>query len=91
MDAAPGLEREEMAEIPCREVIGSLNYITRLCHPSIAFGVGDLSQYVSNPGRAQWKILQMLGDFVVTQRDVVLPFRSPPSGTRQLVMVYDTN
>jgi hypothetical protein len=91
MDAAPGLEREEMDEVPYREVIGSLNYITRLCHPSIAFGVGDLSQYVSNPGRAQWKILQMLGDFVVTQRDVALTFRSPPSGTRQLVMVYDAN
>jgi hypothetical protein len=61
MDAAPGSKHEEMTKVPFREMIpgemiGSLSYIARLCHASIAFGVSDLAQYVSNYGRSHWKI-----------------------------------
>ena len=91
MDAASAEERGAMSEFPFREMIGSLSYITRLCHPSMSFGLNDISQHVSNPGLAHWNLLKHLGDFAAGQREAGLLFRSPEEGTRQLVMIYDAN
>ena len=91
MDAASARERESMRGVPFREMIGSLSYVARLCHASIAYAVNGLAQYVSDPGLSHWKLMQHLGDFVVTQRDRGLIFQAPAKGTRQLVLVTDAN
>ena len=43
MEAADEEERREMAAKPYRQVIGSAAYPARLCHPSIAYALSELS------------------------------------------------
>ena len=91
MDAASAKEREIMRGLPYREMVGSLSYIARVCHASIAYAVNGLAQYVSDPGVSHWKLMQYLADFVATQRETGMVFRAPERGTRQLVLVCDAN
>lgn len=43
-------EREEMKTIPYSSVVGSLMYAQVCTRPDIAFVVGMLGRYLSNPG-----------------------------------------
>ena len=48
-------EREAMCEFPYQSLIGTLMYaMLATQQPDIAFAVGALSKYSSNPGRAHW-------------------------------------
>ena len=48
------LEKESMKNIPYASVVGSL-FCARVCtRPHIAFVVGVLGQYQSNPGMDHW-------------------------------------
>ena len=47
-------EREAMREFPYQSLIGTLMYAMLATRPDIAFAVGALSKYSSNPGRAHW-------------------------------------
>ena len=42
-------EREQMENIPCALVVGSLMYAQVCTRPGIAFAVGILGRYQSNP------------------------------------------
>ncbi|RVW26298.1 Retrovirus-related Pol polyprotein from transposon TNT 1-94 [Vitis vinifera] len=48
-------EREEMKTIPYSSVVGSLMYAQVCTRPNIAFVVGMLGRYLSNPGSQHWK------------------------------------
>ncbi|XP_059595813.1 secreted RxLR effector protein 161-like [Vitis vinifera] len=49
-----GLEMEQMKNIPYASTVGSLMY--QVCtRPDIAFVVGMLRRYQSNPGKDHWK------------------------------------
>ncbi|RVW87197.1 Retrovirus-related Pol polyprotein from transposon TNT 1-94 [Vitis vinifera] len=48
-------EREEMKTIPYSSVVGSLMYAQVCTRPDIAFVVGMLGRYLSNPGSQHWK------------------------------------
>jgi hypothetical protein len=91
MNASSAIERKAVAALPYREMVGSLTYNARLCHPAIAFGTNGTAQFVSNPGMAHWKLLKHLGEFAATQRDAGITFRAPEAGTRQLSLVFDAN
>lgn len=63
-------EKDDMANIPYCELIGSLMYTAIATHPDIAHTVTALSQFLENPGRAHWqaaqrvlKYLKGTGDF----------------------------
>jgi len=44
-------ERQEMKNVPYRELIGSLGYISQCTRPDIAFAVSKLAQFSANPGK----------------------------------------
>lgn len=47
-------ERQGMKNVPYRELVGSLGYISQCTRPNIAFAVSKLAQFSSNPGRKHW-------------------------------------
>ena len=49
------LEREHMKNIPYASVVGSIMYAQVCTRPDIAFVVGMLGRYQSNPGLDHWK------------------------------------
>jgi hypothetical protein len=91
MAARDEAERNAMKGLPFREMIGSANYPTRLCHPAMAYALNEVSQHVCDPGLDHFKILKIAADFLVTQKTEGLTFRVPEPGTRQLVLVTDAN
>ena len=63
-------EKDDKANIPYCELIGSLMYTAIATHPDTAHTVTALSQFLENPGRAHWqaaqrvlKYLKGMGDF----------------------------
>ncbi|RVW55098.1 Retrovirus-related Pol polyprotein from transposon TNT 1-94 [Vitis vinifera] len=48
-------EREEMRTVPYSSMVGSLMYAQVCTRPDIAFVVGMLGRYLSNPGSQHWK------------------------------------
>lgn len=47
-------ERADMRTRPYRSLIGCLLYVATRTRPDMTYAVGNLSQYVENPGRADW-------------------------------------
>lgn len=44
-------ERQAMKNVPYKELVGSLGYISQCTRPDIAFAVSKLDQFSANPGR----------------------------------------
>ena len=47
-------EREYMKKVPYQSAVGSLMYAMLGTRPDIAYAVGAVSQYNSDPGKAHW-------------------------------------
>lgn len=47
-------EKIEMKNIPYRQAIGSLLFLTMITRPDISFSVNVLSRYCENPGKEHW-------------------------------------
>ena len=50
-------EAQEMKIIPYRELIGTLLWLANCTRPDIAYAVGTLAKFTSNPGILHWKAL----------------------------------
>ena len=48
-------EKEDMADVPYRELIGSLMYASVATRPDVAHAITALSQFLENPGRVHWQ------------------------------------
>jgi hypothetical protein len=48
--------KSTMEKYPYRELVGSLIYLSVMSRPDIAFAVGLLSRYLSNPGLPHWNL-----------------------------------
>jgi hypothetical protein len=48
-------ERDRMATIPYRELVGSLIHLVNCTRPDLAFTVSVLSRFCSNPGQTHWE------------------------------------
>jgi len=47
-------EKRKMRDVPYREIIGCLNYISQCTRPDITFAVTKLAQFLSNPAHIHW-------------------------------------
>ncbi|RVW71717.1 Retrovirus-related Pol polyprotein from transposon TNT 1-94 [Vitis vinifera] len=70
-------EREEMRTIPYSYVVGSLMYAQVCTHPDIAFVVGMLGRYLSNPGSQHWKAAKKVLRYLQGTKDLMLTYRAP--------------
>ena len=69
-------EKEEMATVPYQAAVGSLMYAMVVTRPDIACAIGDVSQYLTNPGMTHWtavkRILCYLKGIAVSNMDLQL-------------------
>ena len=49
-----------MTKIPYQSVVGSLMYAMIATRPDIAFAVGVVSRFLSNPGKKHWEAVKMI-------------------------------
>ncbi|RVW62328.1 Retrovirus-related Pol polyprotein from transposon TNT 1-94 [Vitis vinifera] len=68
-------EREEMRTIPYSSVVGSLMYAQVCIHPDIAFVVGMLGRYLSNPRSQHWKAAKKVLRYLQGTKDLMLTYQ----------------
>jgi len=69
-------EKDEMVNIPYRELIGSLMHLSQYTRPDIAFGISKLSQYNANPGKVHWTQAKHVLRYLSKTRDLELVYRA---------------
>ena len=52
------VEKAEMAKVPYSSTVGSLMYAMICTRPDIAYAVGVVSRYMSNPGKKHWEAVK---------------------------------
>ena len=68
-------EREQMKNIPYASVVGSLMYAQVYTRLDIAFVVGILGRYQSNPGIDHWKVAKKVMKYLQGTKDYMLMYR----------------
>jgi hypothetical protein len=68
-------EREQMKNIPYASVVGSLMYAQVCTRPDIAFAVGILGRYQSNPGMDHWKAAKKVLRYLQGTKGYMLMYR----------------
>jgi hypothetical protein len=61
-----------MARVPFRALVGSIMYAAVCTRPDIAFAVGKLSRFCSNPGEAHWTAAKQVVRYLHTTRSLRL-------------------
>ena len=69
------LEIQEMQKIPYASAVGSLMYAQVCTRPDIAYIVGVLGRYLSNPGIDHWKAAKKVMRYLKRTRDYMLTYR----------------
>ena len=68
-------EIQEMEKIPYSSAIGSLMYAQVCTRPDIAFIVGMLSRYLSNPDIDNWKAAKQVMRYLQGTKEYMLTYR----------------
>ena len=61
--------------VPYSSVVGNLMYAHVYTHPNIAFVVGLLGGYLSNPGQSYWKAIKNVLRYLQGIKDLMLTYR----------------
>lgn len=69
------LEREQMKNIPYASVVGSIMYAQVCTRPDIAFIVGMLGKYQSNPGLDHWRAAKKVLRYLKGTKDYMLMYK----------------
>ncbi|KAL0349400.1 UNVERIFIED_CONTAM: Retrovirus-related Pol polyprotein from transposon TNT 1-94 [Sesamum angustifolium] len=69
------LEENQMKNIPYAPIVGSLMYVQVCTRPDIAFAVGMLGKYQSNPGIEHWKAAKKVMRYLQGTKDLQLIYK----------------
>ncbi|KAL0318363.1 UNVERIFIED_CONTAM: Retrovirus-related Pol polyprotein from transposon TNT 1-94 [Sesamum angustifolium] len=69
------LEENQMKNVPYASVVGSLMYVQVCTRPDIAFAVGMLGRYQSNPGIEHWKAAKKVMRYLQGTKDLQLIYK----------------
>lgn len=69
------LKIQEMQKIPYASIVGSLMYAKVCTLPNIAYIVGVLGRYLSNPGMDHWKASKKFMRYLKRTRDYMLTYK----------------
>ncbi|KAI5115034.1 hypothetical protein M0805_009290 [Coniferiporia weirii] len=76
-----------MKAYPYAQLVGSLMYLAICTHPDIAYAVGVLGQFSSNPGMAHWRAAKHLLRYLKGTVDLKLEY-APDSSQSELFTAY---
>ena len=62
-------EREHMSRIPYASVVGSIMYAMTCTRSDVAFSLGVMSRYQSDPGEKHWKIAKVIFKYLKNTKD----------------------
>ena len=68
-------ERESMKHIPYASAVGSLMYAQVCTRPDIAYAVGVLGRYQSNPGMDHWRAAKKVMRYLQRTKDYMLMYK----------------
>ena len=68
------IERDQMKAVPYSSIMGSLMYAQVCTRPDIAFVVGVLGKYLSNPGQNHWKAAKKNLRYLQGAKDLILTY-----------------
>ena len=69
------IERDRMKAIPYFSVVGNLMYAQVCPRPDIAFVVGMLGKYLSDPDQSHWKAAKKVLRYLQDTKDLMLTYR----------------
>ena len=69
------VERSQMKSIPYASAVGCLQYAQTCTRPDIAYAVGVLGRYQSNPGLDHWKAAKKVMRYLQGTKDYMLTYR----------------
>ena len=69
------LEIQEMQKIPYASVVGSLMYAQVCTRPDVAYIVGGLGRYLSNPGMDHWKATKRVMRYLKRTKYYMLTYK----------------
>ena len=62
-------ERERMSRIPYASTVGSIMYAMLCTRPDVAYSLGVVSRYQSDPGEAHWKVVKTILKYLRNTKD----------------------
>ena len=68
-------EREKMKNVPYASAVGSLMYAQVCTRPDIAYAVGVLGRYLSNPGQKHWTAAKRVMRYLQGTKNCMLTYR----------------
>ncbi|CAA7264651.1 unnamed protein product [Cyclocybe aegerita] len=81
-------EKAEMENIPYISAVGSLMYLATMTQPDIAYTVGVLARFNSNPGKLHWQAVKHLFRYLKGTLDMKLVYGPDPALGKKLFWTY---
>ena len=69
-------KKTEMAKVPYSFAVGSLMYVMICTRPNIAYAVGVVTRYMSNPSKKHWEAIKGIMWYLNGTRKVCIFFGS---------------
>jgi hypothetical protein len=85
MSAITDAEKEEMKNIPYREAVGKLLYLSIATRPDISYAVGVLCRFNENPGMEHWQAVKRVLRYLKMTKDFKLTYA--PSTTSDEIFI----
>jgi hypothetical protein len=67
-------EKADMKEVPYREALGKLLYLSIATWPDISYAIGVLCRFSENPGRLHWSALKRVIRYLKGMKDLKLTY-----------------
>lgn len=69
-------EKQEISEIPYREIVGSLKFLAVISRPDIMHAVNQVSRFLSNPGKKHWVAAKRILRYFKGTMDIGILYKS---------------
>ena len=90
LDMSPQTDKEveEMKQIPYKEAVGALLYISTTTRPDISYAVGQVAKFNHNTGVQHWKAVKRIFRYLAGTREYGILFSPNPSGKEEEIVGF---
>jgi hypothetical protein len=84
-------DKEFMSKVPYISAVGSLTYLAICTRPDIAYAVGTLARYNSNPSPIHWKAVKHLFRYLQGTKNYAIVYKPDASQKEMFITYSDSN